>query len=641
MKPINDTCPWSGKPVSMDALTRHGEHVVGFCSTAHRDQFAAAITHFAIAATPPVTTRAFDNTRSGANTHETVLTPDAVRQRGIKRLFSLPLSGDARGSEAQPLLVPGLTMVDGNQHDVVFLASMANQVWAYDANDGTLLWERELAPPVNGSAAIDYHLINDHWGILSTPVIDVAAGLLYACTWTSHDGTADNGQHLLQALRLSDGTAAKPALNLEGAAYDPGHGLPAQQFRSAERKQRAALTLTQGAVLIPFGTIAETAKTARGWLIAVDTQSWTIAATWCSTARGSGGGIWHSGSGPAVHPDGHIFVVTGNGDFDGVTDFGESIVKLLYTPPAGGKPGSVAAVDWWTPWTDDGRTGGNPEGEAADAKPMPSNFRLLSHLARMGMAAMDMGAAWGDQDFGAGGPVLAAAGATLLAAGKDGILYTANTQALGKTAPADLDAAHVAANYARLRTAPIFYTFYPGPQPSAAPGSPNALNTLFAQRTHHLHGTPVVWESGTHGTMHFCGGENGNLRAWTLNADGSSTYLACSAEVASPQSPVPPGGMPGWMISLSANGTGGGIVWALVPAGDANMELTPGRLLAYDASNFGVYGDGSKQLVVLWDSWNWGEGCAFTHPKFNRPVAWNGKVYVPTYDGRVDVYGLA
>ena len=66
-----------------------------------------------------------------------------------------------------------------------------------------------------------------------------------------------------------------------------------------------------------------------------------------------------------------------------------------------------------------------------------------------------------------------------------------------------------------------------------------------------------------------------------------------------------------------------------------------GRLLAYDASNFGVFGDGSKQLVVLWDSWDWGAGTSFTHPKFNRPVAWNGKMFVPTYDGRVDVYGLA
>ena len=82
-------------------------------------------------------------------------------------------------------------------------------------------------------------------------------------------------------------------------------------------------------------------------------------------------------------------------------------------------------------------------------------------------------------------------------------------------------------------------------------------------------------------------------------------------------------------------------MWALVPDGDANMTLTAGRLVAYDAVNFGRYADSSQQLLVLWDSQNWGAGCAFTHPKFNRPVVWNGKVYVPTYDARVDVYGLA
>ena len=82
----------------------------------------------------------------------------------------------------------------------------------------------------------------------------------------------------------------------------------------------------------------------------MDTKSWSIAASWCSTARGSG--IWHSGSGPAVDSDGFIYVVTGNDDFDGVTDFGESIVKLKYTAP--GRGGALTVVDWWTLWTDDG-----------------------------------------------------------------------------------------------------------------------------------------------------------------------------------------------------------------------------------------------------------------------------------------------
>jgi hypothetical protein len=634
--------------VNADAVTRHDGHLVGFCSTEHRDQFVKAVAHFAQSASPAVTTRAFDLARTGANVRETILTPAAVRARGVRRLFSLSVPGDARGCEAQPLIAPGLVLPGGAVHDVVFLATMANQVLAFDANDGKPLWQRALGQPINGSEDIDAHKINDHWGIISTPVIDLAAGVLYACAWVSADGSWRNGQFWLHALRLADGSPARVPLNLEGATYAPGHGAPVQQFRSAERKQRAALALTSGAVLIPFGTIQETAATARGWLIAVDTKSWTISATWCSTARGSGGGIWHSGAGPAVDAAGFIYVVTGNGDFDGVTDFGESIIKLRYTPPAAGRAGALAVVDWWAPWTDDGRTGGHPEGAAAraamGAKPRPSNFRLGPYLARMGLMPMGMASGeWSDQDFGSGGPVLAP-GDTLLASGKDGILYTANTSSLGKTTPADLAPAKAAANYAKLKAPPVFYTYYPGPSPSPEPGNVTSLNTYFAHCTHHLHGAPVLWQSNAQGLMHFCGGENGNLRAWRLNADGSSTYLACSAEVASPQAQTSGnsyGGMPGWMISLSANGATDGIVWALVPAGDANMELTPGRLLAYDAANFGVYGDGSKQLVVLWDSWDWGSGCAFTHPKFNRPVAWSGKVFVPTYDGRVDVYGLA
>jgi hypothetical protein len=99
--------------------------------------------------------------------------------------------------------------------------------------------------------------------------------------------------------------------------------------------------------------------------------------------------------------------------------------------------------------------------------------------------------------------------------------------------------------------------------------------------------------------------------------------------------------MPGGMISVSANGTEphAGVVWALVPYADANMAIVAGRLLAYDATEFGTFAGGSKQLRVLWDSQDW--NIQFSFNKFNRPVAFNGKLFVPTYDDRVDVYGLA
>jgi len=512
------------------------------------------------------------------------------------------------------------------------------------------LWKTTLGTPINGSNTIDAHNINVKWGILSTPVIDRPAGLLYACAWISPDnsGNWQTGQHFVAALDIATGALkqGKPLLSLEGVTFDPGPPGSQQVFRSIERKQRAALAIVNGAVIICFGTIFETAKSARGWVIAVDTAKWAIAAAWCSTARGSGGGIWMSGAGPAIQSDGSIWVVTGNGDFDGQVDFGESVVRLRYTPASANANSSLKVTGWWTPWTDDGRTGGNPEGEdgtawkMADMLDMPkaSNFRMVPHLARMGVLAEDMGGAWGDQDLGASGIVLVEQLGIGLVSGKDGILYTINLNNPGETAPTDLAPTTAPANYAKLAAAPILYTYF---SPSMNPATPNpaTLDQLPGNVTHHLHGTPVYWLSAAHGQMHFCGGENNNLRAWALGPTKSSTYLGCSAAVASANSPIPPGGMPGWSISLSANGNNDGIVWAMIPYGDANMELTNGRLLAYDAANLARFADGSGEVVPLWDSQDWGWN--FLHPKFNRPIAVGGKVIVPTYDGRVFVLGLA
>ena len=95
------------------------------------------------------------------------------------------------------------------------------------------------------------------------------------------------------------------------------------------------------------------------------------------------------------------------------------------------------------------------------------------------------------------------------------------------------------------------------------------------------------------------------------------------------------------MLSVSCNGTipNTGVLWALVPRGDANRDHTPGILYCYDPDNFTTLANGDKGLRVLWTSADW--NINFTHPKFNVPVVSGGKVFVPTYDGRVDVYGLA
>ena len=121
-----------------------------------------------------VLTRSYNNARTGANSAETALTPAALGSSGLRKLFSMRMTDDARGAEAQPLIVPDITMPDGSKHDVAYLCSMANTIWAFDANDGTQLWQNpvSLGMPIKNTRKIDSWLINDHWGILSTPVID-------------------------------------------------------------------------------------------------------------------------------------------------------------------------------------------------------------------------------------------------------------------------------------------------------------------------------------------------------------------------------------------------------------------------------------------------------------------------------------
>ncbi len=598
-----------------------------------------------------VTTRAYDNARSGCNLQEGELTAAAVAERGIRKLFTVAVRGDARGCEAQPLIAAQVTMPDETVRNLLLLATMGNVVTAVDADTGDVLWERALASPVVGSRKIDMYLINDKWGVLSTPVLDMDALTLFVCAWQSPDGSVANAQHFLHAVSIRDGSDAAPAVNLEGAFYAPAPGHATMQFRSSARKQRASLLLTEVAgkktVFIGFGSLTESAADSRGWLVAVDCASMTVSCAWASTAVGNGGGIWQAGAGIAADSSGSLYLVTGNGDFAPPLDLGESLVRLTYTPPHASQVAALSAADWFTPFKDSQRSKPAAADEIDD-EPTPSNHRPLHAAVRAATscgaadwmsAAMSM-SVWSDMDLGSAGPTIIESLGIMLACGKDGVIFAAKLGNMGKTASADLDTpAGTQANYDRLAFSPVFFTYYP-PELSPRPDDISTLNLLWGNRSHHLHGAPVHFASPDHGDMLFGWGENGNLRAWSVTG-ASIKYLACGAEVASPNSPVPPGGMPGGMISVSADGAtpGTGVVWATVPYGDANMQITNGRLLAYDAQTFGTFSGGSKQLRVIWDSADW--DISFVYNKFGKPVAANGKLYIPTYAGSVDVYGLA
>jgi hypothetical protein len=352
----------------------------------------------------PVVTRSYNNGRTGTNTSETVLTPALIASKGLRRVRSFPLPDDPR-IEAQPLYVPGITMPDGKQHDVVFVASIGNHVWAFDV-DGNGSWntpQGQLGTPYNPPltskpgrprwTGIDSAGINFLWGILSTPVIDLDTNRMYLVNWM----VQSNGKPALFAHQVNLNTMqgiGQPqpikasVLNEQGVAVS----------LKPDQKQRAALLLVplRGAhkTLFIATTSGENPGSPHGWMVAFDVDRFTQTAAWVSTPSNFGGGMWQASQGPSADPQGNVCAITANGgylqdhknvihDFNGTTDFAEAIVRLKYANS--GAATSLTLDDWFIPFLD------------ADRK-VDANYNYLSRpgswLGRPRSARGQQSSAW-------------------------------------------------------------------------------------------------------------------------------------------------------------------------------------------------------------------------------------------------------
>jgi outer membrane protein assembly factor BamB len=463
-------------------------------------------------------------------------------------------------------------------------------------------------PPAN---EIDLYGINILWGILSTPVIDPDTNTMYVVNWSSPDGTVPRAVHQLHAINITSGAEVRPPLTIGATSDKTKPPKPPATFFSPRQKQRSALLLvaSSGAngtparktLYVACSMTTESDPNVHGWVMAFDVVNFQPGAVWCTTPNSSEGGIWQASQGPAADENGDVFVITSNTNTartpDPDTDFPESFVELRYTPAGTMVAGKLEVIDWFTPFLDKSRAPG-----------------------------------FQDEDLGSGGAVVLPGMGIVLGSGKDGVLYVLNKDKLGKGSDPKL-----------LMQPPIFFTYFPGfgVDPSKIKDLDNTH--LGDGKTHHLHGTPVFWKSPKHGPMLFVWGENEALRAWTIDNSGKTTFLAQGAEIAS-AGVGGIGGMPGGMLALSANGSAPntGIVWATAPLnGDANKHVVEGILRAYDATNLDPVAnpDGTPRLKRLWDSKQI-PGNTFNFSKFCPPIIADGRVFVPTYDGRVDVYEL-
>ena len=297
-------------------------------------------TLFPATASAQVVTSQYDNARTGATLIETTLTPSNVNVNRFGKLFSFAVDGDVY---AQPLYVPGVDIPGKGRHNVIFVATEHDSVYAFDAGNqpADSLWHVSLltrnATTVS-SADAKCPFIKPEIGITPTPVIDRATGTLYVVARTREPTGRLLGARYVQRLHaLAITTGAEKfggPVEIAAPGFDPLRELP-----------RAALLLASGQVFIAWGSSCDVGPYS-GWVMAYDAPTLKQTSTLNVAPVAGESGIWQSDMGPAADAEGHVYVVTGNGKYTvhaGGQDYGDSVLKLRLSQ------GRLGVVDHFTP----------------------------------------------------------------------------------------------------------------------------------------------------------------------------------------------------------------------------------------------------------------------------------------------------
>ena len=526
---------------------------------------------------PGVFTHHNDNFRTGQNLNETALAPANVTPATFGKLFACAVDGEVY---AQPLYVANFAIAGGT-HNVVFVATQNDSVYAFDADASPCVqyWQKSFlgtgVTTVSPGDTGETGDINTIIGITGTPVIDPATGTLYVVAKTKETvgtGCSDDSPcyfQRLHALDLATGNEKfngpaniSPAITVPGSgdtgeATCPGATAGNVPFCPLRENQRPGLLLLNGKVYVAWASHGDVTPY-HGWVIGYSASDLTQSPVVFNTTPDGGlGGIWMSGTGPAADADGNIYVITGNGTFDTAvprTNYGDSFIRLS---PASG----LSVADFFTP---------------ANQSDLNAN----------------------DFDVGSGGAIVlpdsagSAAHPHLLIGGdKQGVLYVIDRDNMtGFNAGGDQI----------LQTVPI----------TAGPAC--IICGIFS--------TPAFWEGKL-----YVAAIGDVLKQYTVASGVLSALPALQASDTF--------GFPGATPAISSNGATNGIVWALdtsnngTPNGSGSSA--PAILFAYDATN----------LSKLYSSPASGAGAAGDAVKFTVPTVANGKVYVGTQN-ELSVFGL-
>jgi hypothetical protein len=466
-----------------------------------------------------------DTFRTGQNNNEGVLTTGRVNKTQFAKLFTQAVDGQVY---AEPLWVPSVNISGQGFHNVVFVATEHDSVYAFDGDQsGPALWHTSFINPALGVTSIpkgDVEVgldLSPEVGITSTPVIDAVNGILYVEARTKDvSGTVNcSGPnstspyfHYLHALNITTGgeMPGSPVMvcaQVSGTGYDNSAGVV--YFNPMRQNQRPAMLLLNGVVYMGFGAL-EDIDFYHGWVLAYTYSAGTFSqvGVFNDTPNGSKGGIWQSGGGLLGDASGNVYFSTGNGTFDANKpgpDYGMSFVKLTLSG------NTLSATDYFSPFNQAYLSLGAINADLASAGPMlfPDQSGPVTHLA--------------------------------LACGKTGTLYLMNRDNLGKFNASSDNV--VQAQYTTIGVSSV---------PTGNWGTPAYFN----------------------GQVYLQGIKDPLKQYEISNSLLSGGPIALGADVI---------GYPGTVPVVSSNGTQNGIVWVVQSDGAATNKAS--TLRAYDAAN--------------------------------------------------------
>jgi fibronectin type 3 domain-containing protein len=524
-----------------------------------------------------------DNADTGLNANETILTPDNINAGNFGKRLTTPVDGQVY---AEPLYASSVDITVGSaqgSHNVVYVVTEHDSLYAIDADSGNVLWKASFIDPASGITTMPAGEtgsgdITVEIGITATPVIDLAHNMIYVEAKTKEVHAGDPNAHYVHKLWAVDlGSGAATDTVIADTSFNGGYiynsgpytvgtgdgaisvgGQSRVYFNAMRQMDRPGLTLNNGTVYLAFASHGDNGPY-HGWLLSYDAASLTLTGALNTTPNGGLGGIWQGGGIVSMDPQGFLYFETGNGTFNPNT---------IITDPSNPRFGFPADANYGDSFV---KVGVDPTTSETNQNPNGWGLKVVDFFTPFNEQQLD-GA---DTDLGSGGPVVlpdsvgsVAHPHLLVGGGKEGKIYLIDRENMGKfNAATDNVVQTQAGAVGGILSEPAFFNNH-------------------------------IYYTSSYG---------GPVRAFSI----SNGVLS-----ANPTSQTPDGfGNLDGSPFISANGTTNGIVWSL--------ERGSSQLRAYDANNLATElytsaqaGGNRDQIVGV--------------QKFSTPTVVNGRVFVGT-----------